>query len=120
LFFCVQWPIMIGLLFCCLSDAKAPSERQGFASQLMLFLAVCTHAVRNSYDRILYSTETVSLWRSNFRNYVLYFVSTTAMLVLTVSAADERTGGLIADVRKFIDGDDGDDSLDKPVECKDL
>jgi hypothetical protein len=104
-FFCVQWPVMVGLMVCCVLDGKNSNERESFVSQIVLFVAVCVHASRNTYGRILSGAATPSLGQGNFKNYVLYIFSVCAMILLTVSAADERQEGLIQDVRQMF-GDD--------------
>lgn len=113
-FFCIQWPSMFFLMLYSIVCAADMNERRSFASQALLFLAVCLHASRDSYFRITQGIASAPLLQSNFKNYALYFISTGAMILLTISAAESRNEGLVTDVRNMIQ--DGMDNFEGVVQ----
>lgn len=85
LFFCFHWPTMIMLLIHSSVTSKTAHERHHFASQAVLFSALCLHASRHCRAIILAGIERLPFWSSNLPNYFLYLVSSLVMLFLTAA-----------------------------------
>lgn len=101
-FFCIQWPTMLFLILHSVFFSSDTRERQSFASHLLLFVAVCLHASKDAHTRMVHGIARLSLSQSNFKNYSLYLISTAAMILLTVSAAEARNEGLVLDVKNIV------------------
>lgn len=105
LFFCVQWPIMLAMMLYTAYVTKSPNERQVFIAQAFLYMVVFFHVLKHTYPRILFGQPAFSLLSSNLKNYILYLVSASSMLLITISAAETNSEGLVGDMQTiFGDG----------------
>lgn len=100
-----QFPAMMYLLLKEAFSAPHSQQLRNFAAQALLYFLTGFHVCQFAHKNILYSApeNVFSLSGSNLKSYVIYTLSTAAMIVQTVSTTD-RKEQLVSDLRVILRG----------------